>query len=198
MMNDLRVSFPRPCGERWEDMHATGCNRFCAVCSETIHDLRGLTFDEAEVLLQDPRSHCVRAQVRRDGSLCLKPDPKRGAKKIVIAAGASITFLASACETVPQVARGTISGKAGDFDRAKSVTATSEDGKKHRTTVNPDGSYRFKSLPIGRYVLRFYGDCGKWDGKTIVVEAGQNSIANSAEGHECIIVGLAKIENDQG
>lgn len=197
-MSDLRVSFPRHCGERWEDMQTTGCNRFCAACSETIHDLRELTIDEAEALLKDSRSHCVRAQVRSDGSLCLKPDSKRSARRMVIAAGASITLLASACETVPQAARGTISGKAGDLDRAKSVTATSEDGKKHRATVHPDGSYRFKSLPVGRYVLKFYGDCGKWDGETIVVEAGQNSIANSAKGHECIIIGLAKIENDQG
>ena len=51
-MPDLRVSFPKPCEEKWEAMTPAGRARVCARCDKAVHDLASYTLDEAEALLR--------------------------------------------------------------------------------------------------------------------------------------------------
>ncbi len=46
-MRDLRVSFPKPCDERWEAMAPEGRARLCARCDTVVHDLSQFEPDEA-------------------------------------------------------------------------------------------------------------------------------------------------------
>lgn len=71
-MKELRVSFPEPCGEKWEEMPVSGCNRHCASCDKIIYDLSQMAFDDVETLLTVKPDACVRAAVKVDGSVRLK------------------------------------------------------------------------------------------------------------------------------
>lgn len=143
-------------------MQPVGCNRFCATCSETIHDLSELTLQEAEALLRRPGKHCVRAQVKPDGALVLRPDHSGRTQRILVAVGASVSVIASACETLPQPASpmGSIVGKTG-LSAVNSVKAVADDGRSYRTKVRADGSYRFKRVPYGTYSVQFNTACGE-------------------------------------
>jgi hypothetical protein len=197
-MSDLRVSFPTPCTQRWDDMERSGCNRFCATCCQTIHDLAELTPEEAEGLLKEP-GNCVRAQVRPDGILVLRPSRSANQRRVLLAVGASIGLFASACDSLPQSAlpTGLIVGKVAPQSGAKSVKAVSGNGRTYRTKVLADGSYRFKPLPYGSYSLKFVSDCGIWSGDRVILRESQLSVGEPSETEDCIIVGMAKIEGDR-
>ncbi|WP_309611344.1 hypothetical protein, partial [Sphingomonas sp.] len=78
-MSDIRVSFPEPCGERWDDMQPAGCNRHCDSCDKVIHDLSQMTIDDVEALVWTDPEPCVRAHVDRDGFVATKSsvNPRR-------------------------------------------------------------------------------------------------------------------------
>lgn len=199
-MDDLRVSFPAPCRQHWEDMRPVGCNRFCAACSKTIYDLSELTAEEAEALLKEPQKPCVRAQVSRDGSVVLKSSSTVHARKMMVAVTASIGLFTSACETVPQrtAPTGVIAGKVDPKSGVKSVRAVSDSGRTYKAKVLDDGSYRFKPLPYGSYSLKFVSECGSWNGERVVLRESERSAGEPPETQTCIIVGMLKIEDSHG
>lgn len=197
-MSDLRISFPDPCGESWDSMQPSGCNRVCAACSETVHDLSKLTAREAEGLLREPGKHCVRAQVGPDGALRLRPETSGRSRRVMVAVSASVGLLASACETVPSTTAptGAIVGQVGRFSMMTTVIAVSDDGRERRARVHPDGSYRLERLPYGSYSLRFIGDCENWQGERITLREREHSVETPANMPQCVIVGMARIDDD--
>lgn len=198
-MSDLRISFPNPCGESWDTMQPSGCDRICATCSETVHDLAKLTVQEAEALLREPGKHCVRAQVGPDGALSLRPGHSGRSRRMLVAVSASVGLFASACETLPSTAAptGAIVGTVGRYSMATSVRAVSDDGRERRTRVRADGTFRLERLPYGTYSLKFIGGCGTWEGERITLREGEHLVEATADMPECIIIGMAKIEDDR-
>lgn len=197
-MSDLRISFPDPCGESWDAMQPSGCDRICATCSETVHDLTKLTVDEAEALLREPGKHCVRAQVGPDGAVSLRPGPSGRSRRMLVAVSASVGLFASACETVPSAAAptGAIVGTVVPYSMVTSVRAVSDDGRVRQARVRADGSYRFERLPYGTYALRFIGMCETWEGEPVTLRETELSVEAPADMQGCIIVGMAKVEDD--
>ncbi|RYG02558.1 MAG: hypothetical protein EON94_05685 [Caulobacteraceae bacterium] len=112
---------------------------------------------------------------------------------------ASVGLFASACETVPSAATptGAIVGTVGRFSSVTSVRAVSDDGRGRQAKVRADGSYRLERLPYGAYSLRFIGSCGIWDGERITLQEQEHSVEASADMPDCIIIGMAKIEDDR-
>lgn len=180
-------------------MQPSGCDRICATCSETVHDLAKLTVQEAEALLRERGRHCVRAQVGPDGALSLRPGPSGRSRRILVAVSASAGLFASACETVPSAAAptGAIVGKVDLHTMVTTVTAVSDDGREHRTKVRADGSYRFKRLPYGSYSLKFIGICEIAEGGRITLRESEHSAEAPAGMEDCIIIGMAKVEDDR-
>lgn len=197
-MSDLRISFPNPCGESWDAMQPSGCDRICATCSETVHDLAKLTVQEAEALLRAPGKHCVRAQVGPDGALSLRPGPSGRSRRMLVAVSATVGLFASACETVPSAAgpTGTIVGTVGRYSPVTSVKAVADDGRERRARVRADGSYRLERLPYGTYSLSFTDSCGTWEGERITLQESEHSVEAPADTLDCIIVGMAKVGDD--
>lgn len=197
-MNDVRISFPDPCGESWDAMQPSGCDRVCAACSETVHDLASLTVNEAEALLRKPGKHCVRAQVGPDGALNTRPDPSGRSRRILVAMTASVGLFASACETVPSATTptGTIVGTVGRFSGVTSVRAVSEDGRRRQAKVRADGSYRLERLPYGTYSLSYVDSCGASEGERITLREAEHSVEARTDTLDCVIVGMAKVEDD--
>src|ERR1044072_10021004 len=95
-MREVRVSFPRPCDEKWEQMTPPGCDRICARCDKVIHDLSKFDVDEAEALLRNNPNACVRAQINGDGEIALRPARSGRARKMVIAIAATAALFAVA------------------------------------------------------------------------------------------------------
>ena len=180
-------------------MQPSGCDRICATCAETVHDLAKLTVQEAESLLREPGKHCVRAQVEPDGALTLRPGPSGRSRRMLVAVSASVGLFASACETMPSDAAvtGAIVGTVGRFSSVTSVRAVSDDGRERRTQVRADGSYRLERLPYGSYSLRFTGSCGDWEGERVILQEGEHSVEAPVDMPECVIIGMAKIEDDR-
>jgi len=199
-MSDIRISIPDPCEERWDRMQPQGCNRFCATCSETIHDLSALTSQEAETLLRKPGKRCVRAEVGPDGALVTKPNGSATQRRILVAVGASLGLLTAACETVPQTSSpsGLIVGTVDPRRGARSVTAVSNTGRIYQAKVLSNGSFKFKPLPYGQYSLKFIDDCGGWEGGRVNLEESRHAVTAPPSPTDCIIVGRVEVERDQG
>jgi len=118
----------------------------------------------------------------------------------MIAVGASISLLASGCETTPHAApaRGVILGKVNNISGIVSVEAISEDGRTHRARVRSDGTYQFKPLPLGSYSLTFVTDCGSFDGDRVILQEREHVVGMPTKAADCIIIGMAKIEENLG
>lgn len=198
-MSELRISLPSPCSENWDEMEPAGCNRFCAACSETIHDLAELTAQEAEALLRKPGKHCVRAQIGPDGALALRPSHLGHSQKMIVVVGASISLLVSACATLPKDASptGVIAGKVDPWSNVQSVEAIGDNGRSYKAIVQADGSYRFQRLPYGTYSLKFTDLCGVWDGERVVLRESAHSLTEPSHSQDCIVVGMANFEDDR-
>ena len=91
-MTDLKVTFPEPCAEPWDEMAPAGCNRHCASCDKVIHNLASLTLDEAETLLETEDEVCVRARVKNGGEVTLAPSAT-SSRRMVAVLGASANLL---------------------------------------------------------------------------------------------------------
>jgi hypothetical protein len=198
-MRDLRVSFPRPCEEKWEAMTPAGRARICARCDKAVHDLASYTLDEAKELLRDPQA-CVRARIRGDGSIALKPS-RGSARRMVIAAAATAGLLTAGA---PALAKGdqpggTIAGRVKFAEFRTRVTATDTEGRIFRTKVKSKGQFRIRHLPAGTYSLSFKPGCGEsWTIADVVVGAGETSLPNIESPDGCITVGMLRIEEVRG
>jgi hypothetical protein len=200
-MADLRVSFPKPCDEKWEAMTPAGCARVCGRCDRPVHDLSLHSLDEAEALLRRDPAACVRARIRADGSVALKPGRRGEKRRMMIAIAATAGMLAASAPALAGRDRpnGAIVGNVESFWSHTRVTATDANGQTYRTRVKGDGRFRIGHLPGGTYTLSFVPDCGeRWTVENIVVGAGETIVPRAPHEGQCIVVGLLRIENDRG
>jgi hypothetical protein len=80
-----RFRIKRPCPIRWEDMVGDARTRFCAVCSKHVHDLGGMTPDEARALVAS-------------GGACVQVKMAAAIPPLAVAAAAGVVFaLSAAC-----------------------------------------------------------------------------------------------------
>ena len=199
-MRDLRVSFPKPCDERWEEMkQAAGCDRVCERCDHLVHDLARYTIDEAEALLRANPGSCVRARIGADGTVALKPARGGTARQMMVAAAATAGVLAASAPALAKRERptGAIAGGL-QYGFQTRVEARSEAGRTYRTRVDREGRFRFERLPAGTYSVTFIPDCG--DTRTIenvVVREGQTDLPQVQDLDRCIIIGQVRIEEDR-
>jgi hypothetical protein len=118
-----RVQIAAPCDARWEEMTGDERKRLCAECNLHVHNIAGLTRDEAEALLRrhfnpDGSSKgerfCGRLFRRADGTILTQDCPKglaklraathRAAARVAVALGLS-TFAAVALGWIDQSER---------------------------------------------------------------------------------------------
>lgn len=200
-MADLRVSFPRPCDENWDAMAPAGCARICARCDKAVHDLSQYSLDQAEALVRENPGACVRARVRDDGSVALKPSRRGDTRRVVIAVAASAGLLAAGA---PAMAKkdgppGAIAGKVEYPWYRTRVVATGADGQTFRAKVKRNGSFRIGYLPDGTYTLEFRPDCGEsWKVENVKVGGGETVVPNTHSEATCIFIGMLKIEEVRG
>lgn len=195
-MSYVRISFPRPCEEKWEEMAPAGCHRLCARCDKVIHDLSQLDFDEADALLRNSGDSCVRAQINGDGEIALRPARGGGARKMVIAIAATATLFAVAEPALGRQGRpqGAIVGTVEAFGLTVQVTATGQDGSSFRARVDRDGRYRIRRVPAGTYTLTFDPSCGEnWTLENIVVGDGPTTVRRAGSPDACIVIGQASV-----
>ena len=203
-MSDVRVSFPKPCSERWEAMRPEGCNRFCERCEKLIHDLSQLTLQEAEHLVRSGTDICVRAEVGVGGVIKLKGSDGRKARRMVAAIGASVGILAASGQAAAAegaklgAIKGEVVGACGG-----SVSATAADGRVYHAKIGLNGRYKVKRLPAGSYEVKL-DDAGPAtspevaSGNPVMVESGRTSVLNIKDANTCIIVGMLEIEDRNG
>jgi Carboxypeptidase regulatory-like domain len=200
-MRDLRVSFPKPCDEKWEAMTPAGCDRVCARCDKLIHDLLHYALDEAEALLRREPDSCVRARIDADGVVALKPGRGGKARRMVIAAAATAGLLTAGAPALAKRDRpdGAIAGNVGSYPMRTRVTATGTDGRTFRTRVRSDGRFRIRHLPAGTYTLTFVPDCGDdLTVENVVVRDGETILPGVQDVGACIVIGLLRIEDGKG
>lgn len=202
-MKSLRLRFPEPCAQQWDDMKRTDCGRLCESCSTIIHDLSQFSFEDAEALLRSNKRICVRAKINPEGGVLLKPAAKRNSGKMIAAVGLATSLLAT---NGPALANknylgGIIAGTVEDAWRDTTVIAIGAKGKKYRAKVDIDGRYEIKNLPAGTYRLKFSTKCmlpndrHTWYGDTIVVTERAVQTSNTKSYVECtIIVGMVEVE----
>ena len=158
-------------------MQSEGCNRHCATCKTTVHDLSLLTIDDAERLLQSDGPLCVRAVVRSSGAVALKPSPSKATRRMVAALGASMSLATAACETGVVSPRMSIVGHLSAWDATK-VEARSSDGRKHGGRIGKEGQFTIKNLFPGDYSVSFTDQCGRTH---VVADVVEEVVACSAE-----------------
>lgn len=202
-MRDLRVSFPRPCDEKWDAMTPTSCGRICARCDKVIHDLSQYEPGEAEALLRADPETCVRARIGADGAVELKPARRGGARRMVVAAATAGLLSAGAPAFAkpdgPDRPGGAIAGKVYAFGYRVRVTAESPSGRAFRAKSKSNGRFRIKGVPTGTYTLTFSPDCGEtWTVENVVVGHGVTVVPRSQNEAGCIVVGRLRIEDDRG
>lgn len=200
-MRDLRVSFPRPCGEAWEAMTPAGRARVCGRCEKPVHDLTHYTADEAQALLRGNPETCVRARIGGDGMVALKKSRRGEARRMVIAAAATAGLLAAGAPVLAKQGRpaGVIAGKVQYPAFRTRVTATRTDGLTFRARVKGSGRFRIGQLPAGTYALSFVPSCGdSWTVENVVVGAGETIVPDVRSPNGCITVGMLVIEGTSG
>jgi hypothetical protein len=200
-MPDLRVSFPRPCDEKWEAMTPAGCARICARCDKPVHDLSQYSVGEAEALMRRDSGACVRARVQRDGSLALKPSRRGDARRMMIAVAASAGLLAASAPAMAKKDRrpGAIAGKVEYPWYRTQVVATGANGQTFRARVKRSGNFRISHLPSGTYSITFRPDCGNsWTVENVIVGGGETIVPSTRDESSCIMVGMLRIEDVRG
>ena len=199
-MGDLRLSFPQPCGEKWEEMRQRdGCNRQCSRCATTVHDLAQLTLEEAERLLSSGDKICVRAEMDATGAIALRSDRGRSARRMVAVMGASMGLFAMSAAAIAGAPIGAIAGNV-KFNGYRNgvVTATGRDGIEHRVKTHDNGQYEIRDLPPGTYELLFTSLGGDWVGRQIVVQSGKTATLNLDNRPREVIIGMVTIVPDEG
>ena len=210
-MNDLRVSFPKPCSEQWDDMAPDGCNRHCERCEKTIYDLSALTLEEVEGLARSGEV-CVRAEVGSGGEVRLSEG--RGAHRMVAAIGTSVGIFAASTQAAAADGQklGAIKGAATGSCGMGSVRATAADGQVYHAKIGINGRYKVKRLRPGPYEVRVEmiarpevenGSAGPQDpelpnDKAVIVVAGRTSKLDLVDPNSCIVIGMLKIDDSNG
>ncbi len=200
-MGDLRVSFPRPCDEKWQAMTPEGRARICGRCDKAVHDLSLYSIDEAEKLLRANPEACVRARIDADGSIALRPNRRGTTRRMVIAAAATAGLLTSGAPAFAKQDRpgGAIAGKMYPPTTRTRVVATGTDGRTFRTTVKVNGRFRIRNLPTGTYSLTFKPRCGEnWTLENVVVQSGETFLPDVPVEGGCITIGMLRIEGAKG
>jgi hypothetical protein len=201
-MSDLIVSLPSPCGEKWEGMAVSGCNRHCAACDTVIHDLSLMTVGEAENLLAAKEEICVKAIVRPDGTVRTAKTRTRTSRRMVTTVGVSLSLATAACQTAsPQVSpRYEVAGQVKLENWSSTAKLVSATGKTYSFSIRSDRKFRFANLRPGTYTLFFYGSCNEEHKiENIVVHDDLNlgELEWNDEG-DCIIIGKLKPTGDIG
>jgi len=191
-MSDIRVSFPRPCDQPWEEMEDRGCNRHCVACDQTIFDLEKLTVDDAEALLDGESEACVRARVGFDGLVAVAKGEGRESRVIKAALGVAATLALAACATPQGKADPpglSVSGTVKPFDRHSKLELVGG-GRTYKIKPRKDLTFRFVGLEPGSYTLSMRDDCGRYS-KVSEVSLEKNSVQMGEvfNRHGCITVG---------
>lgn len=198
-MADLRVSFPKPCGEDWEAMAQAGCGRTCARCDKVVHHLSRYDMDGVEALLRADPDACVRAQIGADGAVELKPGRGAGARRLVVAAAVSASLLTTGEPALAKEGRpaGAIAGQVEECGFKVRITATHESGRTYSAKAGLNGRYKIKHLPAGTYNLAFHSEAGD-DWKVDNVAVGREKVIVPArqDPQQCIVIGLLRVESD--
>ncbi|MEP2736411.1 MAG: hypothetical protein ABJP34_08935 [Erythrobacter sp.] len=194
-MTDIKVAFPKPCAEPWEEMEPKGCNRHCASCDKIIHDLSAFTIDEAEELLETEDEVCVRARVKPDGVIDIASSRKAKSKRLVAVLGASATLATAACSSIGSGTispRYQVSGSVGPFQYATKGELRTE-GRKYTAHLGPNYSFKFTNLHPGTYTLSFNSFCsGDSFVKTIIVRDANVDLGKLDWEEDCIIIGVMR------
>lgn len=163
-MDEIKVQFPRPCDEAWEDMTPTGCNRHCTACDKVIHDLEQMTGEEAQALLESNDEACVRAKIGPDGAVRLADVHQLGAPKFRTAAiGAAASLALAACATDKSPSYGfpfettsqasTVTGTLAPSDVGSKVVL-SGNGITLENEASDAGRYQFTNVKPGFYEVK--------------------------------------------
>ena len=193
-MDDLKVNLPNPCSEPWEDMEKIGCNGLCAVCDKIIYDLAEFSADEIETLLEESQDVCVRATIDQSGILKTR---SANSRRILATIGATATFAATACQSVPPkpvpsipvgekyMITGQMSQNGGE------IHARSSEGWEFSVSTGADGSFTLQGLPPSTYRVELAGPCSYSNGVTVTVS---DSSVNLGEldwyESSCVIIGV--------
>lgn len=196
-MSDLRLRFPEPCGEAWEDMKSSGCNRRCEACATVVHDLTQYDVAGIEVLLRSGTEVCARAMVRRDGTIATRPG--LGMRRAVALLAVPLALVGASAEgRTDRPHTGSIVGEIDTFGFKTYVTVKDSSGNVVKTvTARRNGRYRIKNLPKGSYTLEFNDLCSEpWRLENVVVTEGETLAPHSESTGGCIIVGKLEIADD--
>ena len=200
-MSDLRVSFPKPCTERWDKMRPEGCNRHCASCDKTIHDLSEMTIEEVEKLIALDPEPCVRAQINRDGDVHLKRSGF-ATKRALTAVGASAVLATAACQSLPSryPSYGSISGKVDNGCWDGVVTAVASDGRRYQGIVDQSSrKFVVRYVPLGKYEL-LYSDRRDLQNSEqigrVIVSSESVSVGPVETENGCVVTGLMIVAPD--
>ncbi|QDH34855.1 hypothetical protein [Porphyrobacter sp. YT40] len=194
-MSDLFVNFPKPCDEAWDAMTPRGCNRHCASCDTIVHDLEHMTLEEAEHLLDNEVDACVRARVGPDGVVAFQPTRRGTGRRLVAAAGASLTLATAACQTTPMADPSTpgyrITGSFFYRDHYRTAQLRSSDGQSiPRRREQGTNRFVFEGLSPGTYELTVKDSCGnRVLYQTVTVVDASIDLAPTYPEEGCIIVG---------
>lgn len=93
-----RESLPihEPCSADWERMDGDGVVRFCRLCNKNVHDLSGMTEDEARAFLAGGERPCIRYLFDARGQVLFQPRAGVGLlPRLVAAAALSLAGLAA-------------------------------------------------------------------------------------------------------
>lgn len=78
-LNNLKIA--SPCSQDWNEMIGDDRTRYCGACKLNVHNLSGMTRDEAENLLTNSSGRlCVRFYQRADGTVLTQDCPVGWAK----------------------------------------------------------------------------------------------------------------------
>jgi hypothetical protein len=191
-MDELKISFPSPCPERWDAMSSEGRNRHCAQCSKTIHDLSRHTLREVDSLLRSGEEVCARGLIDMHGRVVMKPRRRVRLWRVLTSALASVALLFSPALVLAgsKAPTGKIKGGVDYADDSMRVTATAPDGRTFTAKTNSENRFTFKKLPPGDYAISFNDGRDKWDYGTVTVTAGKSVKLFSSNPHVEEIVGV--------
>ena len=109
-LDQIRVA--SPCHASWDDMRGDDRRRFCGQCHKHVHNLSGMSRDEAEALVHQTEGRmCARFFRRSDGTMLTQDCPvglRAAWRKSLLLAGAAAVLLIGFLGVVTSVAAGAV------------------------------------------------------------------------------------------